>query len=99
MGLPDEVAPIITVPFIDYIKNVATSELYPTWPENALVANIHAIVSVAFNRVFNELYRSKGYNFDITNSTQYDQAYVHGRGIYEPMNEITDKIFNQYIIR
>nr|WP_300093013.1 peptidoglycan-binding protein [Sedimentibacter sp.] len=99
LGLPDEDAVNVTVPFIDYIKNVASSELYPTWPENALVANIHAIVSVALNRVFNEWYRSKGYNFDITNTTQYDQAYVHGRGIYEPMNEISDKIFNQYLIR
>jgi peptidoglycan hydrolase-like protein with peptidoglycan-binding domain len=99
LGLPDEEASNITVSFIDYIKNVASSELYPTWPENALTANIHAIVSVALNRIFNEWYRSKGYNFDITNSTQYDQAYVHGRGIYDPMNDITDKIFNQYIIR
>ncbi|MEL7646897.1 MAG: peptidoglycan-binding protein [Sedimentibacter sp.] len=99
LGQPDEEAANVTVPFIDYIKNVASSELYPTWHENAITANIHAIVSVTMNRIFNEWYRSKGYNFDITNSTQYDQAYVHGRGIYEPMNVITDKIFNQYIIR
>lgn len=66
----------IKVPFIDYIKNVASSELYPTWPENALRANIHAIVSVALNRYFTDWYRAKGYNFDITNSTQFDQVYL-----------------------
>lgn len=99
LGAPDEEAENVTVPFIEYIKNVASSELYPTWPESALRANIHAIVSFAMNRVFTEWYRSRGYNFDITNSTQFDQSYVYGRGIYEPVNIIANEIFNQYIVR
>lgn len=96
---PDEVAENVTVPFIDYIKNVASSELYPTWPENALRANIHAIVSVALNRYILEWYRSRGYEFDITNSTQFDQAFVKGRGIYESIDRIVNEIFNDYVIR
>lgn len=99
LGRPDEEAENITIPFIDYIKNVASSELYPTWPENALRANIHAITSVAMNRIYTEWYRSRGYNFDITNSTQYDQAFVPNRGIYDNISAIVDEIFNQYIVR
>ncbi len=99
LGAPDEEAENVTVPFIDYIKNVASSELYPTWPENALRANIHAIVSVALNRIVLEWYPSRGYNFDITNSTRYDQAFVYNRGIYDNISVIVDEIFNQYIIR
>ncbi len=99
LGPPDEEAENVTVPFIDYIKNVASSELYPTWPESALRANIHAIVSVALNRVVLEWYRSRSYKFDITNSTQYDQAYVQNRGIFDVISNITDEIFNQYVVR
>jgi peptidoglycan hydrolase-like protein with peptidoglycan-binding domain len=99
LGRPDEVAENVTVPFIDYIKNVASSELYPTWPENALRANIHAIVSVALNRYILEWYRSRGYEFDITNTTQFDQAFVKGRGIYESIDRIVNEIFNDYVIR
>ncbi|HAQ40968.1 MAG TPA: spore cortex-lytic protein [Clostridiales bacterium] len=99
LGYPDQEAENVTVPFVDYIKNVAASELYPTWPENALRANIHAIVSVALNRIVLEWYRSRGYNFDITNTTQYDQAFVYNRGTYENINEIVDEIFNQYVVR
>lgn len=99
LGRPDEQAENITVPYIEYIKNVASSELYPTWPENALRANIHAITSIAMNRIYTEWYRSRGYDFDITNSTQYDQAYVPNRGIFDSISSITDEIFNQYIIR
>jgi peptidoglycan hydrolase-like protein with peptidoglycan-binding domain len=99
LGAPDEVTENVNVPFIDYIKNVASSELYPTWPENALRANIHAIVSIAMNRIYTEWYRSRGYNFDITNSTQFDQSYVYNRGIYEPISLIADEIFTQYIVR
>jgi peptidoglycan hydrolase-like protein with peptidoglycan-binding domain len=98
LGLPDEEAENVTVPFIDYIKNVASSELYPTWPEEAIRANIHAIVSFALNRVFVQWYRSKGYDFDITNSASYDMAYVEGRGIFDNISNIADEIFNQYII-
>ncbi len=99
LGSPTEEAENITVPFIDYIKNVASSELYPTWPENALRANIHAIVSIALNRVVLQWYRSRGYQFDITNSTQYDQAYVKGRGTYESTDRIVDEIFNDYVAK
>ncbi len=99
LGGPDEEAENITINFIDYIKNVASSELYPTWPENALRANIHAIVSVALNRVVLQWYRARGYPFDITNQTQLDQAFVKDIGIYESVSIITDEIFNDYVIR
>ncbi|MDF2676995.1 MAG: iron transporter FeoB [Bacillota bacterium] len=99
LGRPDEPAENVTIPFIDYIKNVASSELYPTWPENALRANIYAIISIALNRVYTEWYRSRGYKFDITNSTQYDQFFVKDRGIFDPIEKIVDEIFNDYIVR
>ena len=99
LGAPDEVAENVTVPFIEYIRNVASSELYPTWPENALRANINAIVSIALNRVFTEWYRSRGYNFDITNSTQFDQAFVYKREIYDNIAKIVNESFDDYIVR
>lgn len=99
LGTPDEDAENVTVPFSDYIKNVASSELYPTWPENSLIANIHAITSIAMNRIYTEWYRSRGYNFDITNSTQFDQAFVPNRGIFENISNIVDNIRGQYIVR
>ena len=99
LGRPDDPAENVTVNFIDYIKNVASSELYPTWPENALRANIHAIVSVALNRYVLQWYRARGYDFDITNSTQHDQAFVNNRGIFDNISRISDEIFNDYIIR
>lgn len=99
LGTPDSNAENVTVSFADYIKNVASSEIYPTWPENALRANIYAQVSYALNRVYTEWYRSRGYNFDITNSTAYDQSFVKGRNIFENISEIADEIFNDYIKR
>ena len=99
LGKPDESAKNITVPFTDYISNVAASELYPTWPNNALRANIYAIISFALNRIYNEWYRSKGYNFDITSSPLYDQTYIENRATYENINNIVDEIFNDYIIK
>ena len=69
LGKPDEAVRNITVNFTDYIANVASSEIYPTWPNSALVANIYAIISFTMNRIYNEWYRSKGYNFDITSSS------------------------------
>lgn len=89
----------ITVDFPYYIKNVASSELYPTWPENALRANIYAIISYTLNRVYTEWYRSQGYDFDITSSIQYDQTFIKDREIFEPINNIVDEIFNDYIRR
>jgi len=82
-----------------YITNVASSEIYPTWPYHSLRANIHAQISIALNRVFTEWYRGKGYNFDITNSTQYDQYFVENRNIYDSVSRVVDEIFNTYVIR
>ncbi len=97
LGAPDEQAPTVTVSFLDYIKNVASSEIYPTWPENALRANILAQISFVLNRFFTEYYPSRGYNFDITNSTRYDQSFVPGRDIFENISQLVDQIFNDYI--
>ena len=99
LGPPNEAAENVTVPFTTYIKNVASSEVYPTWPENALRANILAQISVALNRVYTEHYRSRGYDFDITNSTRYDQAFVPGRSTFENIDRLVDDIFNNYIVR
>ncbi len=99
LGTPDSNAKNVTVPFTDYIKNVASSEIYPTWPENALRANIYAIISFVLNRVYTEWYRSRGYDFDITNTTQFDQAFVPDREIFENIGYIVDDIFNDYIVR
>ncbi len=99
LGKPDEFAQNVTVTFPDYIKNVASSEIYPTWPENSLRANIYAQVSFALNRIYTEWYRSRGYDFDITNSIQYDQKYIHGRDIFENVSNIVDELFNDYIRR
>ncbi|MBE6757491.1 MAG: spore cortex-lytic protein [Ruminococcaceae bacterium] len=97
LGAPDSPAENVTLSFPDYIKNVASSEVYPTWPESALRANIYAQISFALNRFYTEWYRSRGYDFDITNSTAYDQAFVNNRVIYDNISAIVDDIFNSYI--
>lgn len=97
LGTPQSNAENITVPFTDYIKNVASSEIYPTWPENSLRANIYAIITYALNRIYTEWYTSQGYDFDITNTTQYDQAFVKDRTIFENISRIVDDIFNSYV--
>ena len=94
LGPPDSNAANVTVPFSDYVKNVASSEIYPTWDEAALRANIYAIVSFALNRVYTEFYRSRGYDFDITNSTAIDQFFVNGRSYFENVARIADELFN-----
>ncbi len=99
LGAPGSYAPNVQVSFPDYVKNVASSEIYPTWPAAALTANIYAIITFALNRVYTEWYRSRGYDYDITNSTAYDQYYVQGRPIYESISRIVDDIFNQYVRR
>lgn len=99
LGAPDSPAQNITVSFPDYIKNVASSEIYPTWPENALRANILAQISFALNRIYTEYYRSRGYDFDITNSTTIDQSFIPGRDIFENISQIVDEIFTDYISR
>ena len=99
LGAPGSYAPNVQVSFPDYVKNVASSEIYPTWPTAALTANIYAIITFALNRVYTEWYRSRGNDYDITNSTAYDQYYVQGRPIYESISRIVDNIFNQYVRR
>lgn len=99
LGSPDSPARNVTVSFPDYIKNVASSEIYPTWPENALRANILAQISFALNRIYTEYYRSRGYDFDITNDTSIDQFFVEGRDIFENISQIVDEIFDSYLRR
>ena len=99
LGTPNSDAENVTVSFPDYVKNVASSEIYPTWDESALRANILAIVSFALNRVYTEFYRSRGYPFDITNSTAYDQYFVNGRAIFENISQLVDELFNDYLRR
>ncbi len=99
LGSPNSDADNVTVNFIDYVKNVASSEIYPTWEESALRANILAIVSFALNRVYTEWYRSRGYDYDITNSTAYDQYFVYGRSYFENVSRIVDDLFNDYLRR
>ncbi len=99
LGSPSEYAANVTVPFADYVKNVASSEIYPTWDESALRANILAIVSFALNRVYTEFYRSRGYDFDITNSTAIDQFFVNGRSYFDNISRLVDELFNDYLRR
>lgn len=99
LGPPSSSAANVTVPFTDYVKNVASSEIYPTWEESALRANILAIISYALNRVYTEYYRSRGYDFEITNSTAYDQFFVYGRSYFSNISRIVDQIFNNYLRR
>ena len=99
LGAPGTSAANVTLPFWNYIANVASSEIYPSWPENALRANIYAQISFALNRIYTEYYRSRGYDFDITNSTAYDQYFVEGRDIFSNINEIVGEIFNSYVVR
>lgn len=87
------------VKYKDYIKNVASSEIYATWPEATIIANVLAIQSFTLNRIYTEWYRNKGYNFNITTSTAYDQKWVHNRNIFDTISEIVDGIFDQYLAR
>ncbi len=99
LGPPSSNAENVTVSFSDYVKNVASSEIYPTWDESALRANILAIVSFALNRIYTEFYRSRGYDFDITSSTAYDQYFVKGRAFFENISRLVDELFNDYLRR
>lgn len=99
LGPPSSDAENVTVNFPDYVKNVVSSEIFPTWPENAIRANIYAIITFALNRIYTEWYRAKGYNFDITDSTQYDQKFTNGGEIFENISQITDEIFKNYVRR
>ncbi len=99
LGPPNQWAENVTVSFPDYVKNVASSEIYPTWEPAAIRANVLAIISFALNRVYTQFYRSRGYDFDITASTAYDQKFIRGRDIFENVGEIVDDIFTDYIRR
>lgn len=99
LGTPDSNAANVTVNFPAYIKNVASSEIFPTWPENALRANIYAITSFALNRIYTEWYRSRGYDFDITSTTQFDQKFINGREYFENISHLVDELFNDYVQR
>ena len=99
LGAPNAQAENVTVPYVDYVKNVASSEIYPTWDESALRANILAINSFALNRVYTEFYRSRGYDFDITSSTAYDQFFVKGRSFFDNVARLAEELFNDYIRR
>ena len=99
LGPPGANAENVTVSFQDYVKNVASSEVYPTWNENALRANILAITSFALNRVYTEFYRVRGYPFDITSSTAYDQQFYRGRSYFSNISRLVDSLFDDYIRR
>ena len=96
LGAPRSNALDVSVPFTEYITNVACSEIYPTWPESAIRANIYAQISFALNRIYTEYYPSRGYAFDITNSTAYDQSFVNGRDYFENISQIVGEIFNAW---
>ncbi len=99
-GVPsDDSAPNYWVKYTDYIKNVASSEIYSTWPEATIYANILAIMSFTLNRVYTEWYRNRGYDFTITSSTAYDQKWIYGRNTYENIDVLVDSIFNNYLAR
>ncbi len=99
-GVPsDRTAPNYWVRYTDYIKNVASSEIYATWPESTIYANVLAIMSFTLNRVYTEWYRGQGYDFTITSSTAYDQKWIYGRNTYENIDRLVDNIFNNYLSR
>ena len=99
LGRPEENARNVTLPFLDYVANVASSEIYPTWPESAIRANMYAQISFALNRIYTEYYRSRGYDFDITASTSIDQFFVEGRDIFENIRQLAGELFDSYVRR
>ena len=100
LGRPtDTSAQNVWVPFKDYVKNVASCEIFPTWPKETIKANVLAILSFVLNRVYTEWYRGKGYGFTITNSTAYDQAFSYGRNYFDDISVVVDDIFTSYITR
>lgn len=99
LGTPQSNARNVRVPFPEYIKNVASNEIYPTWPEEAIRANIYAQTTFALNRIYTEHYRSQGYDFDITNSTAYDQSYDPNHDVFDNISKIADELFNDYVVK
>ena len=99
-GTPtDSTAPNYYVPYRDYIKDAASSEIYATWPQASITANVLAIMSFTLNRVYTEWYRNKGYDFTITSSTAFDHKWIYGRNIYESISVVVDDIFDSYLSR
>ena len=99
-GAPsDSTASNYYVPYRDYVKNVASSEIYATWPRSTITANVLAIMSFTLNRVYTEWYRNQGYDFTITSSTAFDHKWIYGRNIYESISEVVDEIFDNYLSR
>lgn len=99
LGAPGSSAENVRIPFRTYLKSVAASEIYPTWPYQALKANILCQVTFILNRIYTEWYRSRGYSFDITNSTSYDQKYIHNRSTFESTDRVVEEVFNNYVTR
>lgn len=100
LGSPgDRNAKNVTVPYIDYLKSVASSEVYPSWPEASLRANVYAQSTLALNRIYTEWYRSQGYDFDITSSPAFDQYYVHERSVFDTIDVVVDSQFREYVRR
>ncbi len=99
LGKPQEDATDVRVPFVTYLKSVAASEIYPTWPTESLKANILAQCTFALNRIYTEWYPSKGYNFDITSSTSYDQKYIHNRNTFDSTDAIVEEFFDNYVAK
>lgn len=95
----DSTAKDYYVRYRDYIKNIASSEIYATWPDNTIRANVLAIMSFTLNRVYTEWYRNKGYDFTITSSTAFDHKWMHGRNIFESISRIVDELFDNYLSR
>ena len=99
-GVPtDGSAPNYYVPYRDYIKNVACSEIYSTWPQASITANVLAIMSFTLNRVYTEWYRNQGYDFTITSSTAFDHKWIYGRNLFESISRVVDEIFDSYLSR
>jgi len=99
LGLPTSNAPVVRVPFIDYIKNVTSSEIFDNWPRSSMLANIHIIVTFLLNRIFAEWYPSRGHNFDITSTTQHDQRFIYGRNIFANIDRTVDEVYNTFARR
>lgn len=99
LGSPYENAENVTIPYTEYLKNVIASEIYPTWPEEAIIANFYAQNSLTLNRIYTEWYKSQGYDFQITSSTAFDQAFFYDRSTFEETNAIVDRLFRNYVSR
>jgi len=99
LGLPTSNAPVVRVPFIDYIKNVTSSEIFDSWPRNSMLANIHIIVTFLLNRIYAEWYPSRGHNFDITSTTQHDQRFIYGRNIFANIDRTVDEVYSTFARR